>query len=178
MKTIRLTTNAMMAAMCAVLGYVALDLGNLKITFESLPVLLAALMFGPVDGMLVGGIGTLIYQLLRYGVSATTLLWILPYIVCGLFAGYVARAAKFNNTRRQLLFTVVAAELLILLLNTVAIYADSKIYGYYSFAFVFGSLLIRFVIAVAKGVAFGYLVPVILRYMSRYTLNGRGSRWK
>ena len=69
MKTVRLTTNAMMAAMCAVLGYVALDLGNIKITFESLPVLLAALMFGPVDGMLVGGIGLFIAY---FGSSAGT----------------------------------------------------------------------------------------------------------
>ena len=173
MKTVRLTTNAMMAAMCAVLGYVALDLGNIKITFESLPVLLAALMFGPVDGMLVGGIGTLIYQLLRYGVSVTTLLWILPYVVCGLVVGGIAKASRFGNTRKQLIAAVIMAELLIMVLNTVAIYADSKIYGYYSFAFVFGSLIIRFVIALVKGVAFGCLIPVILRYMGRYTKNTR-----
>ena len=56
----------MLCAMCAVLGYVALDLGSIKLTFESLPVLLGALLFGPVDGMFIGGIGTLLYQLVRY----------------------------------------------------------------------------------------------------------------
>ena len=40
MKTKQLTLDAMLAAMCAVLGYVALDMGNIKITFESLPILL------------------------------------------------------------------------------------------------------------------------------------------
>ena len=56
MKTKQLTLDAMLAAMCAVLGYVALDMGNIKITFESLPILLGAMLFGPVDGMLIGGI--------------------------------------------------------------------------------------------------------------------------
>lgn len=82
-KVRQLSMNAIMAAMCAVLGYLSLDLGNLKVTFESLPILVSALLFGPADGMIVGGIGTLIYQLLRYGVSITTPLWMLPYIVCG-----------------------------------------------------------------------------------------------
>ena len=58
--TRQLTINAMMAAMCAVLGYIALDMGNLKVTFESLPILISDLLFGPVDGMIVGGMGTLV----------------------------------------------------------------------------------------------------------------------
>ena len=59
--TTQLTLNAMLAAVCAVLGYLALDLFTLKVTFESFPVLLAGLMFGPVNGALVGLIGTFIY---------------------------------------------------------------------------------------------------------------------
>jgi hypothetical protein len=42
--------------LCAVLGYISLDLGCIKITFESLPVLVAAMLFGSADGMLVGGL--------------------------------------------------------------------------------------------------------------------------
>lgn len=100
MKTRQLTIDAMLCAMCAVLGYVALDLGSIKLTFESLPVLLGALLFGPVDGMFIGGIGTLLYQLVRYGVTATTLLWILPYVVCGLLVGAWARKRDFSLSRR------------------------------------------------------------------------------
>ena len=52
MKTKQLTLDAMLAAMCAVLGYVALDMGNIKITFESLPILLgASLVTGAVTGL-------------------------------------------------------------------------------------------------------------------------------
>ena len=63
--TTQLTINAMLAALCAVLGYVSLEMGNFKLTFESVPVLMAALMYGSVSGALVGGVGTFIYQILR-----------------------------------------------------------------------------------------------------------------
>ena len=57
----------MLAAMCAVLGAVALDVGNLKITLESVPIIVGALLFGSLDGAAIGFVGTLVYQLLRYG---------------------------------------------------------------------------------------------------------------
>lgn len=167
MKTRQLAIDAMLAAMCAVLGYVALDMNSIKITFESLPVLLAALLFGPVDGMLVGGIGTLIYQLLRYGVSATTLLWILPYVVCGLMVGLGAKAGRFSLKRWQVLALVVVSELVITLLNTGVIYVDSKIYGWYYPALIVGSLALRLVVCVVKAVAFGVILPWLTQAIRR-----------
>lgn len=162
MKTIQLrqlTMDAMLCALCAVLGYVALDLGNVKLTFESLPVLLGGLLFGPVDGMLIGGMGTLIYQLLRYGVSATTLLWIVPYVVCGLIAGTWSRLNHFRLERAQTVFLVISAELAVTGLNTIPIYVDSKLYGYYYPGIILGVLALRLAISVGKGVAFGLILP-------------------
>ena len=46
MKTRKLALNAVLAAMCAALGALALDLNSIKITFESFPILLGALLFG------------------------------------------------------------------------------------------------------------------------------------
>ena len=91
MKTRKLALNAVLAAMCAALGALALDLNSIKITFESFPILLGALLFGPLDGLAVGFVGTLLYQLLRYGVSVTTPLWILPYALAGLVTGFYAK---------------------------------------------------------------------------------------
>ena len=159
MKTRQLTLDAMLCALCAVLGYVALDLGNVKLTFESLPVLLGGLLFGPVDGMLIGGVGTLTYQLLRYGVSATTLLWIVPYIVCGLIAGAWGSMTRFRLERVQTVFLVVAAELAVTGLNTVPIYVDSKLYGYYYPGIILGVMALRLAISVGKGIAFGIILP-------------------
>lgn len=170
--TAQLTLNAMLAAMCAVLGYVSLDMGNFKLTFESVPVLLAALMYGPASGALVGGIGTFIYQILRYGISVTTLLWIMPYVMAGFAAGLYAKKYRFSNTSKQLMFIITAAELMIFAVNTLVLLADSLIYGYYSAAFIFGTLGLRFAVALGKGAVFGAVLPTVLKKISVITHNG------
>lgn len=170
--TKRITRIAMLAAVCAVLGYIALDLGNLKVTFESLPILLAAFLFGPFDGMFVGGIGTLVYQLLRYGVSVTTPLWILPYVLCGLFAGLLYRKRKSRVDARRILLIVIVMEVMILLINTGVIYIDSKVYGYYSAVYVFGSFGIRTIICIAKAIAFGIVLPLLMKGLYRANISG------
>ena len=168
----RLTTrqmalDAVLAAVCAVLGYYGPDFGNLKITFEGLPVLLAALLMGPLNGAAVGGIGTLLYQLLRYGVTATTPLWILPYVLCGLLVGRIGDRCAPEKSYGRLALTVLAGEGLIFLLNTGVIYLDSKIYGYYSFAYVFGSFFLRAGICAAKTLIYAALLPTLLAALRR-----------
>ena len=161
--------------MCAVLGgLVKIDLRVIKISLECYPVFLAAMMYGPLDGALVGGIGTLIYQLLAYPLSATTPLWILPYILAGALTGLYAKHFRFNNTPRQIRLAVALMELLILLLNTAVICIDAKIYGYYSFSYVFGAVGFRLLAAAAKAVLFGLFTPKLLKRLSRYTRNGQG----
>lgn len=173
LKTKRLVTNAMLAAMCAVLGYLAVDLGNLKVTFESLPILIGAFLFGPVYGACVGAVGTLVYQLVRYGVSVTTVLWMLPYIVAGFLVGIYAKRKDFSLNPRQILVVTFLAELLITLLNTGVLYIDSKIFGYYSPVYIFGSLGMRLVICVVKGIAFGLIIPGIVRAVTKVTGGGK-----
>ena len=172
MKTSKFTTrqmalDAVLAAICMVLGYYGPDLGNLKITFEGLPVILAGLLLGPLDGAAVGGIGTLLYQLLRYGVSATTLLWILPYVLCGLVVGRIGDRCAPEKSFGRLALTVLAGEGLIFLLNTGIIWLDSKIYGYYSFAYVFGSFFVRLGICGAKTVLYAAVLPTLMAALRR-----------
>lgn len=153
----------MLAAMCTVLGAVSLDFGNLKITLESVPIMLGAFLFGPVDGMAIGFIGTFIYQLMRYGLSATTLLWMIPYVVCGLVVGLYAK--KGGCTKIQVIGIVVIAELIVTTLNTGVMYIDSKIYGYYSAAYIFGSIVIRYMICVGKAIVVGSVLPMLTRLL-------------
>jgi len=161
MKTKRLAIDGMLAAMCAVLGFIAIDMTYIKITFETLPIILGALMFGPIDGLAVGGIGTLIYQLLKYGVSATTVLWMLPYVILGILLGLYAKKYKYKNTKKQILIAVVLGELLVTILNTGVMYIDAVMYGYYFKGFITGSLALRLVVCVVKAVVFGLIVPTI-----------------
>ena len=162
MNTKRLTFNAVLAAMCAALGTISLDFGNLKLTFESFPVIIAALLFGPVDAMLVGGIGTFLYQVLRYGITVTTPLWILPYILCGLVVGLYAKWHRFDLDKMRMGIIIFTGSILIFLLNTLVLYVDSKVYGYYSFVYIFGTIVPRTLICLAKAAVFTAVMPVLL----------------
>ena len=162
MNTKRLTFNAVLAAMCAALGTISLDFGNLKLTFESFPVIVAALLFGPVDAMLVGGIGTLLYQVLRYGITVTTPLWILPYILCGLVVGLYAKWHRFDLDKIRMGIIIFTGSILIFLLDTLVLYVDSKVYGYYSFVYIFGTIVPRTLICLAKAAVFTAVMPVLL----------------
>lgn len=150
MKTRKLALNAVLAAMCAALGALALDLNSIKITFESFPILLGALLFGPLDGLAVGFVGTLLYQLLRYGVSVTTPLWILPYALAGLVTGFYAKRRGFSLTTGQTVGIVVAAEVLVTALNTLVMYIDAKLYGYWFPGFISAMLLPRGAVCVVE----------------------------
>lgn len=176
LKTYQITIDALLAAMCAVLGgLLMIDLQVVKITLESYPVFLAAMMYGPLDGALVGGLGTLIYQLLAYGITPTTPLWILPYVVAGAVTGAYARKHDFNNTPGQIRISILLMESLILILNTGVILIDSKLYGYYSFSYVFGAIGTRLLIVIGKSVLFSVFTPELLKKLSRFTHNGRKS---
>ena len=172
-KAQRLAIDGVLAALAVILGFVSIRIGNImKISLEDIPVIYAALLFGPVDGAAVAAVGIFLYQLFSYGITVTTALWILPFVVVGLIVGRFAGKARFNNSDREIFFLFLLAELIIWALNSFAIYADSKIYGYYYPTIVSGMLLIRCVTAVIKGILFGLISPRILKTLSRVTHNG------
>lgn len=172
--TKKMTVTAMLSAVTAVLGLVAMDFGTFKITLESLPVILAGLMYGPLSGILVGGIGTFLYQLFKYGLDPSTPLWILPYMIAGLISGLLAKKAGFSNTNRQIFGINALCLVLITVLNSVGMY----IVGYYAIGNIgsgafWVSLGIRSGTCVIKIVAFGILIPLLLKVLAPVTGNNR-----
>ena len=170
MKTKQMAYDAMLTALCAVLGLVSLDFGNLKITFEDLPILLGAALFGPWDGMIIGVLGTSIYQMLRFGADPTLPLWVIPLTVGGLFAGWMARRSDYSLEGKDPWVNMISAELVITALNTVSLIIYSHIYGFYTPAYILAPLLPRIAIAVAKGGVYASVLPSVIQAI-RKTLN-------
>ncbi|MBR4168169.1 MAG: ECF transporter S component [Lachnospiraceae bacterium] len=177
-QTIELTTDAMLAAMCTVLGIFArfLDFGFIKLSLESFPVLVAALLFGPVDGVVVALVGTFLSQLLQYGLDPSTPLWIIPYCIIGLICGLYAKKYKYYNTSRQILMIVSGMEILLFALNTVALYFYAELVSVFhtewigksGYAYVISGIFPRIVVAVIKAAGFGFLMPPLLRALHRF----------
>lgn len=162
-RTKKLALNAVLAAMVAVLGYFAVDAGSIKITFESLPIVIAALVLGPLNGLAVGAVGTFIYQTLRYGIMITTPMWMVPYAAAGFICGLYSRHKNYAFKRGEIMLITALTELVITLLNTGALYIDSHIYGYYQPMLITGMLIPRFAICVIKTVLFSLILPSMIR---------------
>ena len=164
--TKRLALDARLAAMFVVLSLFSINLPGMKITLDSLPVLIGAALLGPVDGLAVGLIGSFLNQMITYGFSATTVLWILPAALRGLLVGLYAKRRGFSMSLPQTVFITVSTALLVTALNTLFLYVDSWIYSY-SYAAALPTLLLRIAAGVITAVLFSFLLPPLLGTLRR-----------
>ena len=170
MSTRRLTTLAMLIAIYCVLSILTpVKIINFKFTFEAFPILVAGLLLGPVDGLIVGGVGAFIYQLLfsGYGITATTPLWVLPHAVSGLIIGLYARSKNHDLSFAQTVFITIISALLVTSLNLLALYVDSKLYGYYSKALVFSNLLLKIIAGVILAIIYSSVLPKLIDFLKK-----------
>ena len=140
--TQRLVMDAVLIALFYVISLLKIppegQTSAIKISFEMLPVLLAALAFGPVDGLLVGAFGKFLEQLLSsFGLTPTTILWMLPAAATGLLVGLLFRIIRKPNWLLCAAIFIVSG-IAASLLNTLAYYIDSKMFHYYEYHMVFG----------------------------------------
>lgn len=160
---------AMLAALYVLLNNtIAIKAGNLRITFASLPVVLSALLFGPLESAVTALAGEFINQLIGgYGITATTALWLIPPAVRGVVIGMAAMALRRTDRpleRRPVLgyAVCVLAALCTTAANTAVIALDAWIYHYYSRAYVFGELVYR----LGSGVLIAVIVATVALPMS------------
>ena len=161
---LRITYDGLLAALCAVLGSVAaIDIGIAKLTFENVPVVIAGLLFGPVDGMLVGFVGIFLSQVIRYGIDASTMLWVAPYVLSGLVVGLGALLCRFRPKFWQLLTILIVDAIVVTGANTVGLY----IYYYYILKTpketMFAAIPVRLAVSAVKGVLYAILMPLLIK---------------
>lgn len=168
MKTKRLVVNALCVAMYVVLSsYVSLSLGGIKITVDALPILLAAILFGPADGLIVGLLGNLLGQLLGpYGLSVTTPLWMLPAGLRGLLVGLAARRESFSLAPKKLGLLLVVTALIVTAVNTGVMWVDCLVFQY-SFATYSPYIAARIVSGVVMAVLFTFVLPPLVKALGR-----------
>ena len=175
----RIALDAMLVALYVLLGFAKIPIGNiLRINLASFAVVVCAVSFSPIDGLIVGFMGEFLSQILGpYGMTPTTALWALPEAARGLTLGLWVMfffrkhliTGKFPQakTTAWFVFACVVTGILASLLNTFALYVDSKMFGYYSYYMVFGILLTRLSMAVVMSGAFGYVSLHIVTALRR-----------
>lgn len=167
MKTKRIAVDAMLIAMYFVLGnYLALNLGGIRITLDVVPVIVGAALFGPADGLIIGLMGNFLFQLAGpYGISATTILWVLPDALRGLLAGILLRGWR-RTTGPRMGAALIMVSLAATTLTTGVMYADCLIYQY-SFEIYAPLILWRYIIGVVVAVLTTLALPPLLKALDK-----------
>lgn len=127
---------ALLIAMMVLLKKVgAIETPYFKFSFSSLPIVLAAMMFGPGEGAVVAVVGEFIAQITGpYGLMPTTFIYIWPPAVRALVVGGVAvflrrqRGCRLDEQPVICYVTCIIAAVLTTTANTAAIWVESVFY--------------------------------------------------
>ncbi len=174
MKRKKIYTMALASTMAAL--SVALDLFSMRsdtsrYTIYALPLLLAGMMFGPIIGGLAGLAEGIIIQLITYGFTPTTILWVIAPCAWGLISGLIAKIFKYKLTPIKVIINVMITSFIALFINTLALILDGLIY-HQPTAYVYANLGIRILTAFIIGIFYIIMILIILpRISSKYKNN-------
>ena len=163
----RICVCAILAALYFVFDLISIKAGPFKLSVSGLPIILVAIIYGPIDAMIVGFTGAFLGQLLSYGFTPTTILWCLPALVRGLFVGLFTKKLNVKEEPIKLIIIIIISSLLVTTINTVVMYIDSKLYNYYSYAYIFGALLYRYIAGILTAIIYSVLTPIIYEPVSK-----------
>lgn len=166
-KTVTICLCSLLAALYVGLDYLAVTMsapfgGTMKLSFSGIMVIIAAAYCGPIWGAATGFIGALLGQMITYGFTATTILWVLPATFRGLIFGLLFILIKKSLNPLMLLIPTLISSAVVTAVNTLVMYIDAKVYKYP--VELFGIYLINRIIAAAiVSVVFALVLPPILK---------------
>lgn len=171
----KLTVLSMLTALYVAFSIMTpVKLINFKFTLEAFPILVAGMLLDKWDGLIVGLLGSSIYQVLfsSYGITPTTPLWILPHAASGLLVGLWAHKVRELDYVNTVAIAIVSA-FLVTTLNTLALYVDSRLYGYYTVKLVFGTLVLKYGTGAILAVVFAFILVKLIPQLKKIVGEGR-----
>ena len=152
---------------------------NLQITFTGIAIIMAIVLYGWTDGILIALLGSFISQLRSaYGLTITTPIWMIPPIlraaVFGLFYHIYLKKGILLQDKKILFFVYMAiAGLATTIANTGAIYLDAYIFQY-PVALALVESIFRFISSIASSLVIsGLSLPIIYALKSAGLLHER-----
>ncbi len=140
---------------------------NLQITFTGVAIIMASVLYGLPDALLVALLGSFVAQLRSaYGLTITTPIWMIPPLLRALVFGlaydlFLKKGIRLEEKRILFVVFVIASGLVTTLANTGAIFLDAYIFEYPVAMAVIESVM-RFVSSIASSVFMGLItLPII-----------------
>lgn len=177
MKTIDLCLCAAMIALHVVLEVfctIWLFGNSVKISLGSLPFIVIALLCGPVEGFVTGFIGTFISQLLTYGITITTPIWLMPGALAGLTAGLVYIAFKRKPKVVPIGVSVCSGIFVLTLCNFLGTYLDGVlILKYTTMEVLMAALPVRIGVGICLAVIYTLISVPVCKALYRVCPSGK-----
>ena len=133
----RICGDGMLLAMYIVLSTLTVRLTpNLQIAFTGLTVIMAVVLYGLPDAILIAVLGSFIGQARgAYGLSITTPLWMVPPILRAVVFGiayeiFLKKGIKLEDKKVLFIVFAIIAGLVTTIANTGAIFLDAMIFEY------------------------------------------------
>ncbi len=165
-----LVIDALMIAVFVVLSrFLTIPVGNVKITIAALPIIFTAFYLGIRHTVIVATLAEFLTQLLGYGLTPTTPLWMLPgilrgIIICILVSFLLKKKGKTVQSISYFEYGIIilTTGIVVLLLNTAVIALDAIIYNYFSYAYVFGDFIFRFIAMIISSVIYMFITKAVI----------------
>lgn len=151
----------LLAAFCTV------NVGQIRISIDQLPVLLLAIICGPIESAITAIIGSAVYQIQNYGFSWMIIPWTISYTLRGIIVGYGCRYLTKRNDDKpwkrpvQFMALLCFAAVVTTVMNTALIWIDASQNGMFSMTLVFDNFYTRLFISTFVSVTIGLVLPPI-----------------
>jgi ECF transporter S component (folate family) len=165
---LRICVSGMLAALAFVLNnYFAIDLFEMKLTLYALPLMICGMYFGPVAGLLCGGVTGFLCQLFsKYGLTVTAPLWMLAPMAWGFLSGVMMKLFKKDYKLWKVVVSVVIVSLIVVGFNSFAMIIDGIVFEYPT-EYVLTKLGIRIFTALVNSVIYTALLYIVLNRLKR-----------
>lgn len=162
----RLALDGVLVAIYFVLAtYCSIPIGNqYNITLQALPVIICAFLFTPLDTIVVSTMGDLLYQVVRFGLSSTTVMWLVPHLIFACILSIYVYFRKEKMGKVESIIVIILANLILTLLNMLVSYIDGLIWGYSVAVLV--TMPIKLLLSIATAIALGFVSMPIVKALS------------
>lgn len=157
----KISLSSAMAALATILNLLSVRTDTNLYSIYALPILITGILYGPLVGGLTGFTTGFIVQIFTYGLTPTTILWLLAPISWGLISGLISMLFKYKTNKIIIAIEVFVSSIIALVLNSVGMILDGLIYNY-STAFVYTGILLRFGISLLVGIFYFAVLSIVI----------------
>ena len=145
------------------LSFASFNLGVTRISMTGLPVIFISVVYGPLEGVFVGAIGELLYQIAFYGLMPNTILWLLPPVARALIVGFMFRHKDPAKHPVLWIVTTALSCLAVTIINTFSLWAVGWLFYEMTGKEIFIAILVRIGTSILTAIVYAAIVPSLFR---------------